>query len=108
HPPQFMTSLATLTSQPLPGVLSQSEKPGEQLMITHAPIAHPCTLLLPLQVCPHAPQFFGSAAVETSQPVLARLSQSAKPALHEAMPQLPLRQAGTPFGAMHAFMQLPQ
>src|SRR4051794_17093944 len=108
QPPQFMMSVATLISQPLAGTLSQSEEPCEQLMITHAPIAHACTLLAPLQLRPQAPQFFGSAAVEISQPLIARLSQSAKPALHEAMPQLPLRHTGTPLAAAHAFMQLPQ
>src|SRR5262245_22669672 len=103
-----MISVATLVSQPLPGSRSQSENPGEQLMIWQAPIWHACTLLAPVHIRLQAPQFFGSEAVDISQPLITRLSQSANPRLQETMSQRPLRQAGTPLATAHAFMQFPQ
>src|SRR5689334_5685167 len=108
QPPQFITSLATLISQPVTGFLSQSEKPCAQLVIWQAPMAHAWTLLAPVHMRPQAPQFFASATVDTSQPLITRLSQSANPMLHEAMPQLPARHAGAALAGLHAFMQLPQ
>src|SRR5438132_1692590 len=47
QPPQFIGSVAMLTSQPVFGSMSQSENPGAQLMIAHAPLVHACTLLAP-------------------------------------------------------------
>src|SRR5262249_22454188 len=108
QPPQFITSLAAFTSQPFPAMRSQSEKPGEQRMISQAPPAHAWTLLAPMHVRAQAPQFFGSAWMATSQPFFTRLSQSAKPRLHEAMRQLPPWHVGEALGVAQAFMQLPQ
>jgi len=57
---------------------------------------------------PQPPQWFGSLVVLTSQPFATSMSQSAKPALHDAMAQLELLQTGVALGVVHALPQVPQ
>src|SRR5262245_48459879 len=108
QPPQFITSLATLTSQPVSGFWSQSAQSGEQLAMLHTPSWQAWTLFAPMHFLPQAPQFFASACVAISQPSIDRLLQSAKPMLQEAMAQLPERHAGVALAGAQAFMQFPQ
>ena len=62
---------------------------------------------LPGHARPHAPQLAASSESLTSQPLPARLSQSAKPAL-QAIWQRPPAQLGVPPAAEQAASQAPQ
>src|SRR5256885_106486 len=80
QPPQFLTSLVRLASQPLAGVGSQSASPPVQHAMMHTVLA--------------------SVARLTSQPLAAVWSQSAKPALHDLMAQALLTQSLVAFWSL--------
>src|SRR5262245_30633382 len=103
-----MTSVPTLISQPVSGFLSQSAKSWLHWVIPQTPIWHAWTLLLPAHLRAQAPQFFTSLCVGASQPVTRRLSQSANPALQEAISHNPALHTGVPLATTQAFKQLPQ
>jgi len=56
---------------------------------------------------PHVPQLAGCDK-SVSQPFDAMPSQSANPALHDAMVQLPMVQFDVAWGRLHTLPQLPQ
>jgi hypothetical protein len=72
-------------------LLLQLANPDKQV-IAHAPFAQLAVPLLELQMCPQAPQLFGSAPVFTSQPSEGFPLQSAQPWLHAATMHCPLLQ----------------
>jgi hypothetical protein len=76
--------------------------PGPQ---AHWPPLHPCPLEHGL---PQLPQFFGSLFVSISHPSADLLSQSANPAVHDAMAQLELLQMGVALAGAHVVPQPPQ
>ncbi len=76
HPPQCALEERSV-SQPFAAIPSQSAKPGLHDAIAQADLAQVAVAFARAQTMPHPPQFFGSLAVLTSQPVDARLSQSA-------------------------------
>src|SRR5207247_122929 len=85
----------------------QSPKPGAQLEKPHTPFTQFGVTWLPGQTTPQAPQFATFDCVSTSQPVVASLSQSAKPASHTTL-QAPAVQEAVPWVPSHNLLQLPQ
>jgi len=98
HAPQWRTSLAVDTSQPLAATMSQSPKLGRQVT-WQAPATH--ALLAPavaLHARPQAPQWEPLDERSASQPLDAAPSQLPQPPSHEK-PQAPLEQVDdTPWG----------
>jgi hypothetical protein len=90
-----------LVSQPVAGFPSQLPKPGEQV-IEQVPLEHFGAPFRLLQTLLQTPQLDVSVAVLISQPLAGFASQSAKPVLHDWMPQLPVVQTGVAFGRLHA------
>ena len=101
HPPQWSGSVCRFASHPVAALPSQLPKPGEQT-IEQVPVAHFGAPFRLLQTLPQPPQFEVSVAVLISQPVDAFMSQSAKPVLHDWIPQLPVLHTGVAFGVLHA------
>ena len=54
-----------------------------------------------MQDTPHAPQLASSPVTLISQPLATLRSQSAKPALHEAMAQVPDAHVPVPLAGVH-------
>src|SRR5579872_2211220 len=108
HPPQLPGSVFVLTSQPSCGLPLQSPNPVLHIPTVHIPPPHAGTSLNAGHVLPHPPQFPGSAPVFTSQPSIALLLQSVKPALHVPTVQLPPLHPGTSFSAGPASRHPPQ
>jgi hypothetical protein len=61
----------------------------------------------PEHILPQAPQFL-CVSSGVSQPFIGLPSQSPKPSLHLAIPQVPIVHEGVPFMAVQAFSQRPQ
>src|SRR5262245_7807750 len=80
QPPQF-SSLASASSQPLPGFSSQSPNGPTHAPTPHAPVAQPAMpFSIGSHVAPHAPQLSSELRL-VSQPLLSSSSQSPKPGL---------------------------
>jgi hypothetical protein len=93
HPPQFVTSLLVLVSQPSVATPLQSSVPAKQVPMPHVAAAQVCVATDGrLHRFPHPPQWSRSAFVLISQPVAAFASQSARPLAHAPMPQAPSTQ----------------
>jgi len=107
QPPQLLTLLVVLVSQPLPARPSQLPKPAAQVM-PHEPPAQLGVPLLPLHTLPQLPQLARFSAVPVSQPLPASPSQLPKPGLHEATPHAPPEQDGAPLGVLQTTPQAPQ
>jgi hypothetical protein len=65
QPPQLLTSVLMLTSQPSLGLLLQSRKPGLQLAITQLRAEHIGTALESEQTLPQPPQLLTSLLMST-------------------------------------------
>ena len=78
--PQLALSVRVSTSQPLAGLPSQSAKPVAHAPTVHAPTRQIAIALGSAQARPHAPQWAGLTVSSASQPLVARPSQSPKPA----------------------------
>ena len=106
--PQWETSVARFTSQPLVASPSQSAKPVMHAT-PHTPDAQVGDALArDGQAMPQAPQLFGSVRVDTSQPLVALPSQLAKPVVHSA-PQVPaMHTAVEVLVPMHTRPHIPQ
>jgi hypothetical protein len=85
------SGLLRLVSQPLTGLLSQSPKPAAQ-PIPQLPAVQVGVPPEVEHLVPQALQLLMSVLRLTSQPLLGRPSQSAKPALQAPMAQAPLLQ----------------
>lgn len=77
QPPQLLTSVLVLTSQPLLACPSQSAVPGLQAEQLQAPATQLGVPFGHEQTVPQPPQLLTSVWVLTSQPFAALLSQSA-------------------------------
>ena len=84
------------TSQPLATFWSQSEYPGAQMAEHTLAVQVGSPFGNGLHALPHLPQFAGSAEVTVSHPLTGVLSQSSKPAMHDAMMQRPSAQPAEP------------
>jgi hypothetical protein len=107
HEPQCAASFARFTSQPSAGLPLQSAKPGLHAAMPQPPELHAPTAFAGLHARPQPPQFAADVDTLVSQPSVALLLQSAKPALH-AMPQMPPLHAGEPPAELHTTPQPPQ
>lgn len=107
QPPQLPTLEAVSTSQP--SILSalQSAQAPEQDAIWQVPETQSSTALGISQSSPQAPQFEVVSRL-VSQPLAARVSQSANPALQPSTVHAPATQPAVPLGAEHALPQPPQ
>jgi hypothetical protein len=81
QPPQFARSFCVLVSQPLAASPSQFVKPESHVVSRHAPSVQAALPLLKWHASPQAPQW-ATLMSGVSQPFVASLSQSSKPALH--------------------------
>jgi hypothetical protein len=107
HVPQLVASVVVAVSQPLAGLPSQLPKPAAQLSM-HVPPEHVEDAFSVLHTTPHMPQFFASVWRFVSHPLDAILSQSAKPALQEAMAHMPIEHLLVAFASMQALLHAPQ
>jgi hypothetical protein len=106
--PQWMGEACVFTSQPFAACPSQFPKPASQNSTTHVPAEHPGVPFGVAHTTPQPPQFWTSALVGSSQPLLASLSQSLKPAEH-MNEHIPAEHAGSAFtGAEQALSHAPQ
>jgi hypothetical protein len=80
HPPQLLTFVLMLVSQPLAGLPSQFAKPALQTS-WQTPLVHVGVALLEEQTCPHPPQLLTLVLVLVSQPSAGLFVQCAKPLL---------------------------
>lgn len=101
HAPQLLTLLRVSTQ------LAPHRTAGAVHPDRHALTEESHTGLAPEQRCPQAPQL-ASVPSAVSHPLLARPSQSPKPALQLATTQRPAPQPATALGSEHALPQLPQ
>jgi hypothetical protein len=109
HAPQCATEVARSLSQPLEMLPSQSPYPVAHAKV-QVPALHAALVFgapTPAHARPHAPQFVALPSRLTSQPLVALLSQSAKPAAHE-IAQTPIAQRAMPFAELHARPHAPQ
>jgi len=106
--PQLLMSLRAF-SQPVSGASSQSPKPGLQLPSVQRPVMHEALALARPQDMLQPPQLL-SSLVLVSQPSAALASQSAQPAWHAVMLQLPALQpvVSTLSPAVQALPHAPQ
>ena len=106
--PQFVTLVASVTSQPLAAAPSQLECPGmhakPQVLDAHDPVAKGGEAHVTLQ----PPQFNGSAVVAVSQPSANVPLQFEKPVEQLVMAHAPVVQVTDAFGAAHALWHAPQ
>jgi hypothetical protein len=108
QPPQLLTSLLVLTSQPLASLLSQFSKLGEHRPTLHIPATHAATPLAMVHIAPQRPQLSTVVRRSTSHPSAAFMLQSAKPSLHRK-PHIPLAHVAVALGgAGHGLPQRPQ
>ena len=100
QPPQWAGLVRVSVSHPLSGLLSQSPKPPAQVPTTHTPARH--AGVAPAgegHRWPQAPQFSMSLSTRVSQPLSARMSQSAKPVAQAVIWQAPAAQVVAALGA---------
>ncbi len=98
--PHAVVPLAGAAGQDAHALLQSSVPAGHVLQ---TPALHPAG-----QTFPHAPQFFGSLVVLTSQPVDAMPSQFAKPAAQTGFEQTEPAHVSVPPAVLHALAHAPQ
>lgn len=96
---QLLTSVFRFTSQPSAARLSQLANPAVQVPRTQTPLLQPAAAFANVQMFEQLLQWLGSEVVLTSQPLLTRASQFAKPGLQLAagIEQEPPEQTPTAF-----------
>jgi hypothetical protein len=92
-------STALLLQFPKPRRHESPQAPAEHVAVALAPLAHARA---------HIPQLARSVCRFTSQPFAGLRSQSAKPALHEAMVHAPAVQPAVALGSEHTRPHIPQ
>jgi hypothetical protein len=106
--PQFAVLVLVFTSQPFIAMLSQFAVPAgqttEQAPDWHRAVAPPPAV----QALPQVMQLAVSVARLASQPLAGSRSQSPKPALQLATPQVAIEQLAVPLAAVHRRPQAPQ
>jgi len=105
--PQLPTA-SSAASQPLIASLSQSAKPGWQVIPQRPPAQLPAALARAGHAAPQAPQLAGLVLPLTSQPLLASMSQSRKPGSHAVAQRAIAHDALAPGPARQAVPQAPQ
>ena len=103
--PQWLTSVCTLVSQPLPGIPSQSAQPPSQVK-SQVPLAHVDVACgREGQLLPQAPQWLTAMSVWVSQPFDAFASQFPQPALQAARWQVLAMHSAEALAKMQGFPQ---
>ena len=102
-----LVSVAMSTSQPLPTMLSQLRKPGEQVS-SHSPPLQPAPVVLsrPVQTLSQAPQLAGSVTLVSQ--LVPFMSQSRCVSAHVSTTQLPVLQLAVAFAMAQVVPQAPQ
>jgi hypothetical protein len=106
HAPQSV-AVVSGASQPLTAPRSQLPKPELQPSSVQLPAEQLAVAWARVHAAPHAPQL-ASVSSEVSQPLAAIESQSAKPALQEAVSQFPAAQVGVASARVQAVPHAPQ
>jgi hypothetical protein len=110
HAPQLRASVLRSASHPVALMPSQSPRPAvhasPQRPATHDTVAP--AVPDPPHTTPHAPQLRTSAPTSVSQPLVARPSQSPKPAAQEATAQRPAAQVIVAFVPVQRTPHAPQ
>lgn len=104
--PQLVSEVSA-TSQPFGSRASQLPKPGVQTEMAHEPVPHVAVAFAREQAVPQLVQLVSEVSA-VSQPLGPLPSQFPKPALHDAMAQLPLPQVAVAFAREHAVPQVLQ
>ncbi len=111
HPPQFLSSVSMLLSQPLLASPSQSWKLVLHMPYTQVPVAQTpaAVVFIGAQRIPQLPQL-ALVLVGVSQPLWVSRSQSWKLGLHVPYAQVPVAQSPVPveFAGAQAVAQPPQ
>ncbi len=109
HAPQWVGSSRSSVSQPFAAFPSQSPKPPEHTLTTHAPARHAGSALSSAgQRMPQAPHSATSVWRLTSQPLVAAPSQSARPVSQWSTAHAPATHAEVAPAAAQARPQVPQ
>ena len=109
HAPQLALSVRVSTSQPLAGLRSQSAKPVAQAITAQAPTAQVAVALGSAHTRPQAPQLDALVLRSVSQPLVARPSQSPKPAVQrEGVPIPPAQPCAATLASAQTVPQAPQ
>ncbi len=106
--PQCRVFWFVLISQPLVALASQLAKPALQAPSAQALDAHVAVALANAHTRPQAPQLAVIARRSISHPLAGSPSQSAKPVVHAASAQVPLRQAAVALANVQALPHAPQ
>jgi hypothetical protein len=108
HALQFEADVLRFTSQPSSSTPLQSSNPGSHTPSEHTPAEHSAVPFGAEHTTPQPPQFWTSALVGCSQPVLASPSQSSNPASHTSE-HAPAWHTAIPLGPLkHTFEHAPQ
>jgi len=107
HAPQLLTLFVRLVSHPFTGLLSQSPRPAEHVVVMQTPDEQPGAPPIPTQTFPHEPQLVTLVLMLVSQPSAAVPLQFPKPELHVEITQVPAEQPATAFANVQAVLQLP-
>jgi hypothetical protein len=94
-------------SHPLPGFMSQSSKPAEQVVTRQVPVEQSPLPLIGAQVLRHMPQF-ALLVSGVSQPLVTRESQSPQLGSHASMAHVPVSHVAVAFAGEHAVPHMPQ
>jgi hypothetical protein len=108
HMPQLPTAVFRLVSQPSESMRLQSANGGAHWFTAHEPARHMALAFGSEQALLHAPQFWASAWMFTSQPFPATLSQSTKPASQLPTEHAPAWQTSFAFARTQGAPQAPQ
>ena len=109
-PPGFAIANVTLDEPPT-GVVGKTTDGGmtamlgDDVIVTQAPFTQ---VDIGMQTLPQVPQLFTLLTMFVSQPLARVPSQLAKPALQEAMVQMPIVQAGLPLATLQTDPHDPQ
>jgi hypothetical protein len=108
HPPQWLTLLVVLTSQPSAPLLLQSPKPPLHENPQAELLQNELAFALPGHALAHAPQWLVLLVVLVSQPFVALPSQLPKPAPHDATWHEPEAHVALPLLTLHVRPHIPQ
>ncbi len=108
QPPQWLTLLVVLTSQPSAPLLLQSPKPPLHENPQAELLQNELALARPGHALAHAPQWLALLVVLVSQPLVALPSQLPKPAPHDATWHEPEAHVALPLLTLHVRPHIPQ
>ena len=108
HAPQFAALALRSVSHPFAGFESQSPQPTSHAATPQRPSAQTPVACAGAQAAPHIPQLARLVRSEVSHPLVAVMSQSAKPALQLATAHADEAHRAVALAREHAFPHAPQ